>query len=285
MTQILAIQGAPDAPDFDGNRHIFGNDFKANATGSITGVWYYHTSSNEPTEVTVLLHRQATQALLRSKNTSTAGLTDNTWNLVNFDSAYTYSTPDEVVTISASWPSGGFVYKTGASEHSSGGLTAVIGGTGRFKNSSAAETDYPTSTSANLACPVGMEFTAGANTVTGTAAAGLGALAGASTGLRKVLGVAAAPLGALAGAVAGTRTTFGTAAAALGGLTAEAAGGAPAVVESGSWYQLLDITNEIRQTLAEQASALPVACPNDGEPLLTGPNGELFCRFDGWRHR
>lgn len=27
----------------------------------------------------------------------------------------------------------------------------------------------------------------------------------------------------------------------------------------------------------------PTACPNDGEPLTEGPDGHLFCRFDGWR--
>ena len=32
---------------------------------------------------------------------------------------------------------------------------------------------------------------------------------------------------------------------------------------------------------------LPVACPNDGEPLLAGPPQYptvLYCRFDGWRY-
>lgn len=29
-------------------------------------------------------------------------------------------------------------------------------------------------------------------------------------------------------------------------------------------------------------STPPVACPNDGEPLEEGPNGDLHCRFDGW---
>lgn len=27
----------------------------------------------------------------------------------------------------------------------------------------------------------------------------------------------------------------------------------------------------------------PVACPNDGEPLRPGPDGEPYCPFDGWR--
>ena len=44
-----------------------------------------------------------------------------------------------------------------------------------------------------------------------------------------------------------------------------------------SWYQLLAIRDE-----AQDAVRLPlVACPNDGEPLRTGPDGQLYCPFDG----
>lgn len=51
----------------------------------------------------------------------------------------------------------------------------------------------------------------------------------------------------------------------------------------GSWYALLDISREYRERLAEERTAEPVACPNDGEPLRTGPRGELYCPYDGWR--
>jgi hypothetical protein len=48
------------------------------------------------------------------------------------------------------------------------------------------------------------------------------------------------------------------------------------------WYGLLAIL----QTNAEERRVfremVPVACPHDGEPLTSGPDGELFCRFDGW---
>lgn len=32
---------------------------------------------------------------------------------------------------------------------------------------------------------------------------------------------------------------------------------------------------------SEQVS--PQACPNDGEPLVSGPDGAPYCPFDGWR--
>ena len=50
-----------------------------------------------------------------------------------------------------------------------------------------------------------------------------------------------------------------------------------------SWEQLLDIGTEAAQTAAAERTAPPTACPNDGEPLRSGPNGELFCTFDGYR--
>jgi hypothetical protein len=33
----------------------------------------------------------------------------------------------------------------------------------------------------------------------------------------------------------------------------------------------------------EQRTAPPTACPRCGEPLLTGTDGVLGCRFDGWK--
>jgi hypothetical protein len=51
-----------------------------------------------------------------------------------------------------------------------------------------------------------------------------------------------------------------------------------------SWEQLISIIRESADEAHTDASTPPIACPNDGEPLLTGPDGQLFCRFDGWRY-
>lgn len=32
-----------------------------------------------------------------------------------------------------------------------------------------------------------------------------------------------------------------------------------------------------------RADTIPVACPNDGEPLQDGPGGVKYCPYDGWR--
>lgn len=52
----------------------------------------------------------------------------------------------------------------------------------------------------------------------------------------------------------------------------------------GGWWDLYNIAREAQQ-LREQYDAMPPqACPNDGEPLQTGPNGKLYCKFDGWKY-
>lgn len=50
-----------------------------------------------------------------------------------------------------------------------------------------------------------------------------------------------------------------------------------------AWEQLLDIYREAAQEAAAEASRPPVDCPNDGTALQAGPDGVLFCPFDGWR--
>lgn len=50
-----------------------------------------------------------------------------------------------------------------------------------------------------------------------------------------------------------------------------------------SWQQLLDIAREASEELRAEQARSPVACPNDGQPLTTGPDGHLFCTYDGWR--
>ncbi len=99
-----------------------------------------------------------------------------------------------------------------------------------------------------------------AQTITGSAVGTLGALSGAASGVRMVLGVAAGTLGALSGHATGLDTGAG----------------------AGGWGSLLAVNQEARLIAAEEAVRRPTACPNDGEPLVTGPRGELFCSFDGW---
>ena len=50
-----------------------------------------------------------------------------------------------------------------------------------------------------------------------------------------------------------------------------------------SWQQLLEIEQERRALKEAGPDVGDVACPNDGQPLTPGPDGKLFCRFDGWR--
>lgn len=56
----------------------------------------------------------------------------------------------------------------------------------------------------------------------------------------------------------------------------------PAAGGSG-WYGLLSSLREAREEFEAESVQLPQACPQDGEPLREGPDGQLFCPFDGWR--
>lgn len=49
-----------------------------------------------------------------------------------------------------------------------------------------------------------------------------------------------------------------------------------------AWETLLGILEEARQLEREAAAKVPVECPNDFTPLEAGPDGTLFCRWDGW---
>ena len=49
------------------------------------------------------------------------------------------------------------------------------------------------------------------------------------------------------------------------------------------WYTLLAITQEARDLARDEAVRRPSACPHCGEPLQAGPEGQLHCRFDGYR--
>lgn len=69
----------------------------------------------------------------------------------------------------------------------------------------------------------------------------------------------------------------------VGGVLVLTSTPAPATTRPGGWYSLLDIYKEADSMMREDLAMTPLACPNDGEPLLAGPNGEIYCPFDGWR--
>ena len=52
---------------------------------------------------------------------------------------------------------------------------------------------------------------------------------------------------------------------------------------AGGWAGLVSVLEEIHEIARSERSQVPVACPNDGEPLVTAGDGGLYCPFDGWR--
>jgi len=54
---------------------------------------------------------------------------------------------------------------------------------------------------------------------------------------------------------------------------------------AGSWYQLLEVYANVALQREYERQRVPSACPNDGEPLIPGPEPDtLFCKYDGWQY-
>lgn len=68
-------------------------------------------------------------------------------------------------------------------------------------------------------------------------------------------------------------------------------GSAPAATfQTGSWWGLDTVLKQSRQEFDAYRSAPPLACPDDGEPLMNAPatnagsGKELYCRYCGWSY-
>lgn len=48
-----------------------------------------------------------------------------------------------------------------------------------------------------------------------------------------------------------------------------------------SWEQLLAMVQEARDEDQEERSTPPTSCPNDYTALREGPDGKLYCPWDG----
>lgn len=60
-------------------------------------------------------------------------------------------------------------------------------------------------------------------------------------------------------------------------------GAIPSLERTMSWNQLLSIIEEAKDIKRQEEQAPLQACPDDGEPLRTGPHNELYCPFCGRR--
>ncbi len=96
-----------------------------------------------------------------------------------------------------------------------------------------------------------------------------------------IQGVATGNLGGLTGLAIGTRVVHGVATGSLGGLTGEAQGSVLVVAPVGSWDTLTGMIQEAADWVRSKVSEPPQQCPYDQTPLVGGPDGTLFCPWDG----
>jgi hypothetical protein len=163
MTTLQAFAPPPGTVDFTGGVALFANDFRSSVAGTITGVWYYHSNSNEGANVGVSVHRVSDEFELATKSVGTGSMTDNAFNLITLDSPVVYATPNQLVCLSVFYPTGmGFAFTGGLSDLTVGDLT-VIRSTARFKNAGPPVLgDFPNQNTSNAGFAVGIEFVAGA---------------------------------------------------------------------------------------------------------------------------
>jgi hypothetical protein len=54
-------------------------------------------------------------------------------------------------------------------------------------------------------------------------------------------------------------------------------------MSQGNWYRLLSIVHEGLGYVRIEPKMRLLSCPHDGERYSMGPDGKLYCRYDGYR--
>ena len=68
------------------------------------------------------------------------------------------------------------------------------------------------------------------------------------------------------------------------------AGASPAATSAGSWWGLDSVFKHSRAEFDSYVSRPPVACPDDGEPLINAPatkagsGAQLYCKYCFWTY-
>lgn len=257
--------------------------FTREAAGSEGSTVTITTSGNEntsvhwsrwPTELTAVDTSTNTQATGAGNSTpahTTGSLAEATEVVIAFGALHSIGgLADQVTPV---WSSG-YTAITGPAAQGSG----VTGANGfvAYKDGAGTAAEAPQVTWSGSGCQnrymLAVSFTVSTVApITGDGTGTFPALTGSGTGDVPIYGSGAVLFPELQGSGAGT-------------VTAPAGAGAPHVPVAG-WYGLLNIAREAARLVAEDAERVPLSCPNDGEPLRTGPGGVIYCPYDGWRYQ
>jgi len=197
MTERLYSTQTPETDSNDpATKHTYGMRLAFSAAGTISAGRIWCPNPKPPTYFGWALFRVSDQALLSSVDLTAVSLTAGAWNPVTLSGSVSVLS-SETYVVAAHYEGGHQVFSTSSVPFPLSNGAHITADTGMFVNGGTPST-YPGSTFALYAF-ADVEFAAGGSTVTGTASATLGALAGAATGVRTTFGTAAATLGALVG--------------------------------------------------------------------------------------
>lgn len=212
-----------------------------------------------------------TGTLLGSKGVSAAGISASAWNTIALDTPISV-TADTLYRVGLHTPawyvaSNNFFAASGLTN---GNILADVRSSSRHQGAFVinAALTYPTAVGSSANYFIDVVFEAAGGAAPGEGAAALG------------LNFAIAATGAVPPAAGEGAAAFGI------NFAINAVGSSsPPVAAEGSWWGLKAVLDEAREMRREDDAELanPSACPNDGEPLLTGPGGQLYCPYDGWR--
>lgn len=275
-----AAFGTPALPDNDDTViYVLATEFFTSTSGSWTGIEWFAPGTADAINHYIVAYTDSVLTVSKLITpTFGGGLQTFNWNTpIAISPGHTYEACVLTQRYSAT------IHFFDTTDATTTHLTAPHATNGRLHDTTADTPVFPDTLSINSATyhvsPV-VSFTGETHSVSVAASLGLATATTGRKGASKAVGV---PLG-LATAEAGHKLNASVSAAGLLSFTLAVETTNPeATARTGSWYELVSILEEAAAEQRWQQQRIPSACPNDGEPLRSGPDGGLYCPYDGWR--
>ncbi len=274
-----AAFGTPELPDGnDAVLYVLATEFTTSADGSWTGIEWYAPATDDANNHYIIAYTDGGFTVSKAITpTFGGGLQTFNWNTpIAISPGHTY----EACVLTQRYTATRHFFDT--TDATTTHLTAPHATNGRFKETTPDTAVFPDTIFSNTyhVSPV-VSFTGESHSV--SVAVSLGLAVGDT--MHKAGAARAAATLTFGGSATDLAHRAGSMDASLD-LTVSVHNRNPATAAGGSggWYGLLGILQENQAEREYWRNQRPIACPNDGEPLHTGPHGELYCPFDGWQY-